>query len=131
VKRTGILNAELSAAVASMGHGDALAIVDAGMSIPESVRRIDLAVSEDLPGWLDVIESVVRELLVERYKIASELAAADDSHQSSLADLLGGVAVETVSHSELQKELNTCRAVVRTGEFSSYANTILYAGVVF
>jgi len=39
--------------------------------------------------------------------------------------------VELVSHEELKRLSQKAAAVVRTGEFTPYANVILYSGVVF
>jgi D-ribose pyranase len=40
-------------------------------------------------------------------------------------------AVQTISHEELKEKTRQARAVIRTGEFTPYANIILVAGVVF
>ena len=57
-----------------------------------------------------------------------------DRNPKFLADvqeLLPGVPVEFVAHSELKIRTALARAVVRTGEFAPYANVILVSGVVF
>jgi D-ribose pyranase len=48
-----------------------------------------------------------------------------------LKDLLGDVPTETVTHEDLKARSHSARAVIRTGEFTPYANVILVAGVVF
>jgi D-ribose pyranase len=48
-----------------------------------------------------------------------------------VAELLEGVPFEEISHAELKSLCAQARAVVRTGEFTPYANIILVAGVVF
>ena len=54
MKKTGIINSEVSAVVANMGHMDWLSIVDAGMPVPMGTKKIDLAVDKQLPRskWL-------------------------------------------------------------------------------
>ena len=44
---------------------------------------------------------------------------------------LDGVEVELVSHEELKAMSQKAVAVIRTGEFTPYANIILKSGVVF
>ena len=39
--------------------------------------------------------------------------------------------VELVSHDELKRLSQGARAIVRTGEFTPYANAVLFSGVVF
>jgi len=41
------------------------------------------------------------------------------------------VEVEYVSHSELKALTNDCKAVIRTGETTPYANIILQSGCIF
>ncbi|GAH44824.1 unnamed protein product, partial [marine sediment metagenome] len=45
--------------------------------------------------------------------------------------LLTGVPIETIPHEELKQLTHSAKAVVRTGEFTPYANVILVSGVVF
>lgn len=45
MRKSGILHAELSRIVASMGHGDELVIADAGFPVPAGVACVDLAVT--------------------------------------------------------------------------------------
>ena len=52
MKKIGILNQDISCVVAGMGHNDMLVIGDAGLPIPDGVRRIDLAVKQGVPGFL-------------------------------------------------------------------------------
>lgn len=39
--------------------------------------------------------------------------------------------VEFVLHSDLKRMTNTCKAVIRTGETTPYANIILQSGCIF
>jgi D-ribose pyranase len=49
----------------------------------------------------------------------------------AIKELLGDVPIETVPHDTFKKQTRSVRAVIRTGEFTAYANIILVAGVVF
>lgn len=52
MKRSKLINNELSYAIASMGHGDLMIVCDAGFPIPSSVWRIDLALIPDVPDQI-------------------------------------------------------------------------------
>lgn len=54
MKKTAVLNEHISKAIATIGHFDLLTINDAGMPIPNDHRRIDLAVTKNLPRFIDV-----------------------------------------------------------------------------
>lgn len=131
MKKMGILNAEIAAVVVRMGHTDTLCIADAGLPIPPGPQRIDLAVRPGLPGFLDVLAAVLEELTVERVIVASEMVSTSPELYRQLVAQLGDVPVETVLHTEFKQRTASCKAVVRTGEFTPYANVILVSGVTF
>jgi D-ribose pyranase len=131
MKKTGLLNQPLSEVIAGLGHTDTLVIADAGLPIPAETRRIDLALVEGIPSFLDTLGAVLREMQVERVVIAEEMLDVSPGIYGALVELLGDVPVETVTHIVFKEQTRSARAVVRTGEFTPYANVILVAGVVF
>ncbi len=138
MKRGPILHPELARVVATLGHGDALVIADAGLPIPAAIERIDLAYAPGRPPFLDVLEAVLAEMEVERAALATEVktltpAPFAEAIQARLLALpkVARRGVEFVSHEELKRLAREARAVVRTGEFTPYANAVLFSGVVF
>ena len=131
MKKTGILNHALAQTVAAMGHTDMLVIADAGLPVPPGVPCIDLAVTAGLPRLLDVVQAVAAELEVERLIIATELTERDRSLPAKLQAAFPQATRKEVPHEELKALSARARAVVRTGEFTPYANVILCSGVVF
>lgn len=127
MKRGILLNAELSGLVAAMGHGDLLVIGDAGLPIPPDTHCIDLAVTRGIPRFMDVLDAVLSELIVERSALAHETG-------SDLIDALSHKplgSVERLTHEDLKRISQSARAIVRTGEFTPYANICLWSGVAF
>ena len=131
MKKHGILNHELVEVIATLGHTDALVIADAGLPIPAEVRRIDLAVVGGVPRFMEVLRAVLDEMQVERATVASEMAIRSPHLRGELVGALGSIPVNEVSHEEFKRLTRQVRAIVRTGEFTPYANVILYSGVVF
>jgi len=131
MKKTKILNSELSAVIASMGHTDTIAIGDCGLPIPDSSKRIDLAVKRDLPSFLDVLETVLSELEVEEVTIASEMIENNPVLYKKMNEMFSSVKINLVPHVEFKEMTKSCKAVVRTGECMPYANIILHSGVAF
>jgi len=131
MKRTTLLHAELSEVIARLGHGDLLVIGDAGLPIPDGPRRIDLAVSAGVPSFRDVLAAVLAEMQVEGAVIAEELAPRNPSVHGELRRQLGDAPVSAMPHEQFKAATRGARAIVRTGEFSPYANVILRSGVVF
>ncbi|HSR29657.1 MAG TPA: D-ribose pyranase [Anaerolineae bacterium] len=131
MKKIGILNQPLSAVIAGLGHMDTLVIADAGLPIPAETQRIDLALIEGIPTFLDTLGAVLREIQVERAIVAEEMLEVSPNINEAIVNLLGDVPIEVVTHLILKEQTRSARAVVRTGEFTPYANIILVAGVVF
>ncbi len=131
MKKIGLLNQPLSAVIAGMGHMDTLVIADAGLPIAAETQRIDLALAEGMPAFLDTLGVVLREMQVERAIVAEEMLDVSPGIYRGIQDLLGDVPIETVTHLTFKEQTRSARAVVRTGEFTPYANIILVAGVVF
>lgn len=130
MKKTPLLNIALSQLIASLGHGDAIVIGDAGLPVPPGVLLIDLALTRGIPGFVDTLQTVLTEMHVEQHVLASELALHNPEVARAVAalELPGGA---TLSHDEFKQRSRTVRAVVRTGECTPYANIMLIAGVVF
>lgn len=139
MKKTTLLNAPISALIARLGHCDEICIADAGLPIPNSVLRIDLALIRSIPSFLDTLDAVVAEMTVEHAVIASELTIANvplyDDISSRLLALQtqqdNQIELASVSHDDFKLRTHSCKAVIRTGECSAYANIILKAGVCF
>lgn len=131
MKDRGILHSELARVVARMGHTDLLGIADAGLPIPSGVRRIELAFTPGLPAWLDVLHAVLGELQVEACTVANESRKSCPQLMDALAASLPGAELRWVDHDELKRQSAGCRAIVRTGEFTPFANVLLQSGADF
>jgi len=131
VKKIGVLNQPISSVIAGLGHMDTLVIADAGLLIPPETQRIDLALTEGIPSFLDTLRAVLTEMQVERAIVAEEMLDASPQIYKALKEMLGNVPIETVTHLIFKEQTRSARAVIRTGEFTPYANVILTAGVVF
>jgi D-ribose pyranase len=131
MKKTGLLNQPLSNVIAGMGHMDTLVIADAGLPIPKTATRIDLAVCKGVPSFLEVLRTVLGELQVQQAIIAEEIVLVSPAMHQSLLQLLGDIPITTVPHEHFKQQTAEAHAVVRTGEFTPYANVILVAGVIF
>lgn len=131
MKKTSLLNSELSYAIATLGHMQTLVVADAGLPIPPETVRIDLALTNGVPGAVETLKVILEEMQVEKVILAEEVKARNPQFLNAVIKLLPGVPMEFVTHTIFKSLTTDARAVVRTGEFSPYANVILVAGVVF
>ena len=65
MKRSRLLNSELSYEIAKIGHTAHITLCDAGLPIPNGVKRIDLAVEAGLPSFISVLKPILSEMQVE------------------------------------------------------------------
>lgn len=133
MKREGILNSEISRVLSYMGHTDRIAIGDCGLPIPDEVERIDLSLTFGEPRFLRVLELVLRDMKVEKIVLAEEIRAQNPAVLHGIEALLEGqnVEVEYVPHTAFKAATRDCKAVIRTGETTPYANIILQSGCIF
>ena len=73
MKKTQVINSDIFRVISQMGHFDTLSIGDAGMPVPRETEKIDLAVSQGLPSFLQVLDNVLTELEVQRVYLAEEI----------------------------------------------------------
>ena len=128
MKKIGMINANISAVIARMGHTDTLTIVDAGFPIPAATQRIDLALKPGVPGFLETLEVVAGELFIEKIIVAEEIDRYSPQILEGIQKILPGVPVEKIPHVEFKRQSGASQAVVRTAEFTPYANVTLVAG---
>jgi D-ribose pyranase len=131
MKKTGVINAPLAAVIAELGHMDMITIADAGLPIPKSVNRIDLALKQGVPGFIETLQVVLTEMQVEKVILAEEIKQHNPGVLGEIEELIGQVTIDFVPHEDFKETTKKSRAIIRTGEFSPYANLILVSGVVF
>ena len=120
MKKTKMINSELSYTISKMGHTDSLTIGDCGLPIPDEV-----------PTFIQTLDVVLEELCVEEVVIAEEIVDKNLLVYEKILKRFENIKITKVSHEEFKKLTKESKAVVRTGECSPYANIILKSGVVF
>ncbi|EHD23743.1 MULTISPECIES: D-ribose pyranase [Brenneria] len=139
MKKAVLLHSEVSALISRLGHTDRLVIGDAGLPIPDTTTRIDLALTHNVPTFLQVVAAVTSEMQVEAAILAQEIIEKNPQLHKALLDQLkqlelnqgNSIEVHYVSHEDFKIQSGKSRAVIRSGECSPYANVILCAGVTF
>lgn len=131
MKKQGILNAQLSRIIASLGHTDQLAVGDCGLPIPPQIEVVDLAVVIGLPRFIPVVEALAKELVIQKVIIAEETFGRNLEVYTFLQNQFKGLNFEAIPHETFKTILPKTRAIIRTGEATPYANVILESGVPF
>lgn len=129
MKKHGILNRELAAEFAKLGHTDQITIADCGLPIPEGVRCIDLSYVIGKPSFIEIFEAVLDDVQVESAFIAREIKDANVKLYHIVQEKVGKTT--EVSHEEFKVMTRNSKVIIRTGEATPYANIILQSGVIF
>lgn len=127
MKKSGLLNPQLCAAVARLGHTQTFVVADAGLPIPADVPVVDLALVLGTPRFQEVFDAIVDEVAVEGATIAT--GAVGHEPEEWVRNRID--EVKAVSHEDLKKALPSVSFVVRTGETTPYSNVIVHCGVAF
>ena len=131
MKKNGVLNKDISELIASMGHYDRLTICDAGLPIPEYVWRIDLAVKEGLPGFVEVVQAIAKDMVVQQIILAEEVKETSPDIDKQIREIFANVEVIYIPHDTFKEQSTKSKAIIRTGEFTPFSNVIIVSGVAF
>ncbi len=132
MKRGTILHRELNDLIGSAGHGDIIIVADAGLAIPRDIWRIELALMRDVPDLPTVLRLIHEELIIEKVCVTNEQKEYNAPMYEDIRAVFQGAPLdfELISHEKLLNEiLPRATAVVRTGSFSPFGNTVLYPGI--
>ena len=111
-----------------------LTINDAGMPIPNDERRIDLAVTKKLPRFIDVLETVLTEMEIQKIYLAEEIKMYNPEQLKAIKELIDeDVEIEFIPHSQMKEYLRhpLSKGNIRTGEITPFSNIILESNVTF
>lgn len=128
MKKSGILNPQLSKVLAEIGHTDLLVIADAGLPLPIGVERVDLSLVPGVPGFFQTLEAILAELAIEGATLAAEMHTHSPDELERVKTFIK-LEPTFVPHAEFKAITRASRAIVRTGECTPYCNIILHAGV--
>lgn len=132
MKKSGILQPELIKLIAETGHTDKVVVTDAGLPLPENVgTKVDFALKEGQLSFLEVLDTVLSELSVEAIILAEEIKAVSPDMHQEILERFPDINVVYVPHTEFKQQTSSARGLVRSGEFTPYANVILVGGVVY
>ena len=125
------IHPQLSRIISEIGHYDELFVTDAGLPIPVGAERVDLAYRKGEPAFLDVLDTILAEIVIEAAVMPAEVAEASPHMLAAVRERLEplGIEVELIPHVDDKARSRSARAFVRSGEYTPYANVALIAGV--
>lgn len=129
--KTGTLNSEISKVLSDLGHTDTIVIADCGLPVPKGIQKIDLAVRQGLPSFIDVVDEVARHMVIENVTLAEEIKDSNPAVLKEVDSLVKDIPNDFVTHEQFKTLTENSKVIIRTGEATPYANIILRSGVNF
>ena len=129
MKEVGIVNRDIANALSIQGHGDLLMVVDAGFPIPLGVEVIDISLAENKPMVIEVLAELRKVFSVEKLIMAKQTKDINPSLFREMSVAFGdNIEVGLIDHTELKKLTREVKTVIRTGDFTAYANVLIVSG---
>lgn len=131
MKKGKILNRAFNSAIAEMGHGDVLMVCDAGFPIPrDGVTIVDLAITQDLPGVLTVVDLLVGDYIYERVIVAEENKLYNPVFYKGLTERIDRCVIETSPHTDIiGKWRDSAKVIIRSGGLEPWGNIVFISGI--
>ena len=131
MRKEGILNPSIMAILTAIGHTEYLVIADSGLPLPAGPEVIDLSLIRGTPAFMQVLEAIQQEFVIESYILAEEMPVKSHALYQKTVKSLSPLPEQLVPHEEFKRLVRGSRAIIRTGEATPYANVILVGGVNF
>lgn len=131
MKRNGIINSEISKVLSYMRHTDLICISDLGLPCPDNIKTIDLSLKLGSPSFIDVLSEIIKDMKIERIILAEEIKDNNKEVYNKILSMFENISIEYVSHNNFKQKTSDCKAIIRTGEATPYANIILQSACIF
>jgi D-ribose pyranase len=126
VLKTGILNPAINSLLSRVRHTNLLVIADRGFPFWPQIETVDIALVDDIPRVLQVLEAFNKNFAIGRAFMAEEFKAHNSAEtQKAFAKILDGVPVNFEPHADFKKRVPFAIGLIRTADTTPYANIIL------
>jgi D-ribose pyranase len=124
-----ILNPHLLSLLARVRHTNSLVIADRGFPFWPEVETIDISLVDDVPTVLQVLTAIRSQFHAASAVMANEFLDQNTPEICQrFAEALAGIPTLHEPHVDLKKRVPTAIGLIRTGDTTQYANTVLVSG---
>lgn len=130
MRRGGVLNTRLSAALAALGHDDILLVTDAGFPIIYDDRVIDMALLPNVPDLFTTLRAIRSEIWVERFAVIEEATTHNPTVWNGVREVFPDAIASTMPNEWFHGDgWRQAKCVVRTGAWLPWGNVALFSGI--
>jgi D-ribose pyranase len=124
--KTGILNPHLNSLLSRVRHTNLLVIADRGFPYWPMIETIDIALVDDLPTVLQVLDAIRPNFVIGQVTMAREFCTHNPpAVQDRFASAAARLNRVFMPHVELKQLVPGAIGLIRTGDTVAYANMIL------
>lgn len=122
--RTGILNPQINSLLSRVRHTNTLVIADRGFPFWPQLETVDLALVDNIPTVLNVLEAISTNFIFGKAWMANEFREANPAH---LIDVYSTLLpfIEFQPHIEFKRRVPSAIGLIRTADTTPYSNVIL------
>jgi len=125
----GILNPRILSLLARVRHTNALVIADRGFPFWPEIETVDISLVDDVPTVVQVIQAARLNGNYTQAFMAREFKANNSkTTQGKFAGALAEIPLKFEAHVDFKKRVPNAIGLIRTGDTTPYANTILISG---
>lgn len=124
--KTGILNPSINSLLSRIRHTNTLVVADRGFPFWPQIETIDIALVDDLPRVLDVVQAILANFAVGAVYMAEEFRGANPARvQNAFDRAVNPVKIQFEPHLQLKLRVPHAIGLIRTGDTTQYANMII------
>jgi D-ribose pyranase len=124
-----ILNPHLLSLLARVRHTNSLVIADRGFPFWPEIETLDISLVDNVPTVLQVLGAIRSQFRPAAAFMAKEFLEENTNATRQLfAQALEGIPTQHESHVDFKKRVPKAIGLIRTGDTTQYANTILVSG---
>ena len=125
MKKDGVLNAHLMAQISGLGHFDSFVICDMGFPIPKDAVVVDLALVRGIPGFMQTLEAMLREVVVQEIVLMDAVRQANKQMDDQVCEIFKQQEITYKSFDGFRNMCKEAKFFVRTAEDAPCSNMIL------
>ncbi len=124
--KTGILNPQINFLLSRIRHTNTLVIADRGFPFWPQIETVDIALIDDLPRVLDVLNAIRPNFEIGHAFMAGEFRSCNAPQaRQQFRRALRGIPLTFEPHTEFKKRVPLAIGLIRTADTVPYANMIL------
>ena len=116
MQKGGMLNSSIVKVLTDLGHTDTIVIGDCGLPVPAGVQKIDLALKPGTPSFLEVVEEVAKNMVIEKVEIAAEMEGRNPAVYGAMKQLFTEEQwIIDADHAAFKAATQPAACIIRTG----------------